>query len=184
MHGTIQFTNKHQGAGYRPAVTVYGPGTGVGDSGAFRPLSSCCLCGGTLDRSGPTLSMSAIVLSLSTCACWSPPSPCAGVWAGLASSRGLLNGCTGVELLLCAPGGAVNVLTGRTGAPVWAPTLSVSAFVLFLSAGACWIPPSPCAGGWAGLTSSRGPLDGCTGVELLLCAPLTPLSKPLSNPPT
>ncbi len=81
-------------------VTVYGPGTGVGDSGAFRPLSSCCLCGGTLDRSGPTLSMSAIVLSLSTGACWGPPSPCAVDWAGLASSRGLLNGYTGVELLL------------------------------------------------------------------------------------
>ena len=62
-------------------VTVYGPGTGVRDSAAFRPLSSCCQCGGTLDRSGPTLSVSTIVLSLSTGACWGPPSPCAGDWA-------------------------------------------------------------------------------------------------------
>ena len=69
-------------------VTEYDPGIGVRDSAAFRPLSSCCQGSGTLDRSDPTLSVSAIVLSLSTGACWSPPSPCAGGWAGLASSRG------------------------------------------------------------------------------------------------
>jgi hypothetical protein len=53
--------------------------------------------------------VSAIVLSLSTGACWSPPSPCAGGWAGLASSLGLSDGRTGAELLLCVHGGAVNV---------------------------------------------------------------------------
>ncbi len=53
-------------------VTVYGPSTGGRDSAAFRPLFSCCQCGGTLDRSGPTLSVSTIVLSLSTGACWGP----------------------------------------------------------------------------------------------------------------
>ncbi len=38
--------------------------------------------------------------------------------AGLASSRGLTDGCTGAELLLCAPGGAVNMRASRSGAPV------------------------------------------------------------------
>jgi hypothetical protein len=122
-------------------VTEYAPGTGGRDSAAFRPLSSCCQGSGTLDMSAPTLSVSAIVLSLSTGACWSPPLPCAGGWAGLASSRGLPDGRTGAELLLCAPGGAVNVLTGRTGALVKAPTLSVCAIVLSLSTGACWSLP-------------------------------------------
>ena len=89
-------------------VTEYAPGTGVRDSAAFRPLSSCCQGSGSLDMSDPTLSVSAIVLSLNTGACWSPPSPCAGGWAGLASSRGLPDGRTGAELLLCAPGGAVK----------------------------------------------------------------------------
>ncbi len=38
----------------------------VRDAAAWWPLSSCCQCGGTLDMSAPTLSVSAIVLSLST----------------------------------------------------------------------------------------------------------------------
>ncbi len=46
------------------------------------------------------------------------PSPCAGGWAGLASSRGPLAGCTGAELLLYAPGCAVNLRAGRSRAPV------------------------------------------------------------------
>jgi hypothetical protein len=80
-----------------------------GLAAAFRPLSSCCQGSGTLDMSDPTLSKSAIVLSLSTGACWSPASPCAGGWAGLASSRVRLpDGCTGAELLLRAPGAHVS----------------------------------------------------------------------------
>jgi hypothetical protein len=73
-------------------VTGYDPGTGVRDLAAFRPLSSCCQGSGTLDMSDPTLSVSVIVLSLSTGACWSPPSPCAGGWSGLVSSRSLPDG--------------------------------------------------------------------------------------------
>ena len=99
-------------------VTEYAPGAGGRDSAAFRPLSLCCQGSGTLDMSDPTLSVSAIVLSLSTGACWSPSSPCAGGWAGIASSRGLLNGCTEAGLLLCVPGGAVKMQASRSGAPV------------------------------------------------------------------
>ncbi len=69
-------------------VTEYDPGTGVWDSAAFRPLSSCCQGGGALDMSDPTLSVSAIVLSLSTGACWSLPSPCVGGWGLLIASTG------------------------------------------------------------------------------------------------
>jgi hypothetical protein len=88
-------------------VTEYDPGTGVRDSAAFRPLSSCCQGSGTLDMSDPTLSVSAIVLSLSTGACWSPPSLCARV-----AGRGLLvHGVspTGVPgpSCCCAPLGAL-----------------------------------------------------------------------------
>ncbi len=75
------------------------------------------------------------MLSVGTGACWSPPSPCAGGWAGLASSRVLSDGRTGAELLLCALGGAVNVLAGRTGAPVRVPVPSVGVIVLSLSTG-------------------------------------------------
>ena len=55
-------------------VTVYGPGTGVKDSAAFRPLSSCCQGSGTLDMSDPTLSVSAIVSS-------APSAPPAGAYS-------------------------------------------------------------------------------------------------------
>jgi hypothetical protein len=60
------------------------------------------------------------------------------------------DGCTGAELLLCAPGGAVNVRASRSGAPVLATTLSVSAIVLSLSAGACCMEPPVTLRGWLG----------------------------------
>jgi hypothetical protein len=95
------------------------PGTGVRDAAAWWPLSSCCQGSGTLAMSAPALSVSAIVLSVSTGACWNPPSPCAGGGAGLAAgSRGLTDGCTKAELLLCAPVGAVKRQASRSGAPV------------------------------------------------------------------
>ncbi len=46
--------------------------------------------------------------------------------------------------------------------------LSVSAPALSVSAGACWPLPLPFADG-AGLASARGPVDGCSEAELLLC---------------
>ena len=63
-----------------------------------------------------------------------------------ATVRWLLSSC-------CECGGAL---------PVSAPALS-------LSAGASWLPPSPCAGG-AGLASARGLAGGCSEAGLLLCA--------------
>ncbi len=42
----------------------------------------------------------------------------AGGWAGLASSRGLTDGCTEAGLLLYAPGGAVEMQASQSGAPV------------------------------------------------------------------
>ncbi len=76
---------------------------------------------GRQSEPGPTLSVSAIVLSLSTGACWSPPSITLRGWLGgpgLASSRGLTDGCTEAGLLLDAPGGAVKMQASRSGAPV------------------------------------------------------------------
>jgi hypothetical protein len=70
-HGTIPPTSNHQRAGYRPRAE-HEPGTGVRDTAAWWPLSSCCQCGGMLAMSAPTLSVSVIVLSLSTGACWTP----------------------------------------------------------------------------------------------------------------
>ncbi len=82
------------------------PGTGVRDAAAWWPPSSCCISSGTLTMSAPALSVSASALSVSAVACWHPPSPCAG-GAGLASARGLADGCSEAELLLCArPTGA------------------------------------------------------------------------------
>ena len=99
-------------------VTEYDPGTGVRDSAAFRPLSSCCQGSGTLDMSDPTLSVSAIVLSLSTGACWSPPSVITlRGWLG-GACWGLTDGCTEAGLLLYAPWGAVKMQASRSGAPV------------------------------------------------------------------
>jgi hypothetical protein len=119
-HGrTIQSEQPPKG-GLSP-VTEYAPGTGGRDSAAaFRPLSSCCLGSWALYMSYPTLSVSAIVLSLSTGACWSPPSPCAGGWAGLALVHGVSpTGVPGPSCCCrCAPGGAVNMRASRSGAPV------------------------------------------------------------------
>jgi len=52
---------------------------------------------------------------------------------------------------------------------VSARALSVSAPALSVSEGACWPFPSPIVDG-AGLASARGPVDGCSWAELLLCA--------------
>ena len=68
--------------------------------------------------------------------------------------------------------------TGVRDAAAWWPlssccrsggTLSVSAPALSVSAGASWLPPSPCADG-AGLACARGLVDGCSEARLLLCA--------------
>jgi hypothetical protein len=72
--------------------------------------SSCCISSGTLTMSAPALSVSAG-------ACWLRPSPYAE-GAGLASARGLADGCSEAGLLLCATGGAGDERANRTGAPV------------------------------------------------------------------
>jgi hypothetical protein len=90
-HGTIQPTNNHQRAGYRPernTTPVLGSGADCGDifdhyqvpvpyrfqfdgsrACQWWPLSLCCRGSRTLDVSASALSVSAIVLSMSTCVC-------------------------------------------------------------------------------------------------------------------
>ena len=65
MHGTIQSTNNHQRAGYRPERnSTPVPGSGTRRPGTW-PLSLCCQGSRTLDVSASALSVSAIALSIS-----------------------------------------------------------------------------------------------------------------------
>jgi hypothetical protein len=53
---------------------------------------------------------------------------------------------------------------------VSARALSVSAPALSVGEGACWPFPSPIVDGAGPASARRGPVDGCSWAELLLCA--------------
>jgi hypothetical protein len=113
--------------------------------------------------SAPALSVSAFALSVSADACCHPPSPCAG-GAGIASSRGLADGCSEAELLLCATGGAGEEQANRSGSPV--------------GASAAW--DSDCGlSNWSGVFS--GAAGGACSLCLWSCAALPGLPGPESS---